>query len=54
MLSSNAFRGNTTLPVNRNNSTRVMAPIVARTAGSRELIALALSWLICANPVIAT
>ena len=53
-LSSNAFSGNTTLPVSKNSSTNVIAAITASTAGSREVIASQLSRLICAIPVICT
>ena len=38
-LSSNAFNGNTTLPVSKNSSTNVIAAITASTVGSREVIA---------------
>ena len=50
MLSTNVFSGSTTLPVSRNISTKVTAPISASTNGSRELTACALSRLICAAP----
>ena len=54
MLSSNAFNGNTTLPVSKNSSTNVIAAITASTVGSRDVIASELSRLICAVPVIWT
>src|SRR6478752_9283621 len=50
-LSTNAFSGNTTLPVSRNSSTNVITPMMPRTIGSREVIASELSRLTCATPV---
>src|SRR4029078_11748064 len=53
-LSTNAFNGNTTLPVSRNSSTNVIAAMIPRTIGSRDVIARELSRLICATPVSCT
>jgi hypothetical protein len=38
-LSSNAFSGRTTLPVSKNNSTKVIAAMTDSTSGSREVAA---------------
>src|ERR1700738_980589 len=53
-LSTNAFSGNTTLPVSRNNSTNEIAAMTPNTSGSLDVIAAALSRLICASPVTCT
>ena len=50
-LSTNAFSGSITLPVSRNSSTNVIAAITPRTSGNRDVMASALSRLICATPV---
>src|SRR6476620_10012587 len=54
ILSNNAFKGNTTLPVSKNSSTNVIDAIKPRTSGSLDVIPSALSRLICAIPVIST
>src|SRR6478735_6328014 len=51
MLSVNDFTGNTTLPVSTNKSTNVIAAMIARTMGSREVTAWAVSLLLGALPV---
>ena len=53
-LSTTALTGNTTLPVNKNSSTKVIAAITESTAGRREVIASELSRFVCAIPPICT
>src|SRR3954466_11507079 len=53
-LSTNAFNGNTTLPVSRNSSTNVITAMMPSTVGSRDVIDSELSRLICATPVSST
>ena len=53
-LSTNAFSGITTLPVNRNSRTNMMTAISPSTSGNRDAMASTLSRLICAVPVKST
>ena len=50
MLTNTALTGNTTLPVNRNSSTRVMPAMIPSTSGTRLMMAFTLSRLLAAAP----
>ena len=49
-LSTSALTGSTTLPVNRNSRTNVVAAITPIASGSRSVMPAGLSRLICATP----
>ena len=53
-LSTRAFSGITTLPVSRNSNPNVITAIRPSTSGSRDVIALTLSRLVCAVPPSST
>jgi hypothetical protein len=53
-LSSSVFSGNTTLPVSRNITTKVITAMTVSTSGNREVMASAVSRFTWATPVTKT